>query len=327
MSFSDDETLTDDATLEQAAHWLSHLKGAAPNGARDAELQAWLARDPRHAAALDLMLETWEASAPLAQTPIVRSELEGIERRSAARRRRSRMRLWAPVGGLVAAGVALAILVFPPARDHVYRTAVGEIASVTLGDHSRVWLDTHSTVEVALSPLRRDVRLEQGAAEFQVAHDAARPFVVSTPEADVRATGTDFSVRRDAGATRVVLAQGAVIVTRRADGAQTLMHAGQALRLPATGPSTLTETDPQSDLAWRDGRLVFYRRPLSEVVAEFARYGAQPVRFADPAAGRVTVSGTYRAKDFAYFLKAMSAIYGLRFHTDNKAEIIARSRG
>jgi transmembrane sensor len=316
--------MAEDDILEEAALWLSRMRADAfgPEQARD--LKIWLARDPRNTAALDVMMAVWDQAAPLAQTPVVKAELERVERRAA---QRARMQWSWGGGGLAAAGMAVAALIFVQPREQTYRTAVGQVVSIALADHSTVWLDTNTQVKVALSPVSRHVVLERGAAEFQVAHDAVRPFSVSTPSADIRDTGTDFFVRRDADDARVVLISGAVTITRPDGAVQTGLRPGQALRIPRAGPMSLSEAVPEAEMAWRDGRLVFYQRPLADVVAEFARYEHLTVRFADPAAGRLSVSGTYRAKDFNSFLKAMIRLYGIDSYTDNKAEVVIRSPG
>ncbi len=314
----------EDETLEEAAVWLSRMRADAFGPEAAQELKLWLARDPRNTAALDVMMAVWDRAAPLAETPVVKTELERLKRRAT---QRTRVQWGVGVGGLVAAGMAVAAFVFIQPREQTYRTAVGQVTSIALADHSTVWLDTNTQVKVALSPVSRRVVIERGAAEFQVAHDALRPFSVSTPGAEIRDTGTDFFVRLDADDARVVLISGAVAITRQDGAVQAGLRPGQALRIPRVGPMALSEAAPAAEMAWRDGRLVFFQRPLADVVAEFARYGRLTVRFADPTAARLSVSGTYQAKDFDSFLKAMGRLYGIGFYTDNKAQVVIRSRG
>jgi transmembrane sensor len=222
----------EDEILEEAAHWLSRMQSDSfgPEEARD--LRAWLVRDPRHTAALDLMMTTWDRSAALADTPVVKQALQRSKRRAA---KPTRVQWGWGFGGLAAAGMAVAALVFVRPQEQIYRTAVGQVASVTLADHSRVWLDTDTVLKVAVSPTSRRAVLERGAAEFQVEHDALRPFSVSTPGADIRDVGTDFFVRLDADDARVVLISGAVEVRRQDGAVEDQLRPGQGLRIPRTG--------------------------------------------------------------------------------------------
>ena len=72
-----------------------------------------------------------------------------------------------------------------------------------LPDGSFASLNTASRVSVRFTPERRAVRLEEGEAWYQVAHDRARPFVVEAGPVRVQAVGTAFSVRRREGGVDV----------------------------------------------------------------------------------------------------------------------------
>ena len=59
---------------------------------------------------------------------------------------------------------------------------------------------------------KEDPVLLRGEARFQVAKNPARPFVVATREARVRAVGTLFNVRTDGAVTDVAVLEGRVEV-------------------------------------------------------------------------------------------------------------------
>jgi len=314
-------TTPDDQALEAASHWVAVLKRGEP-GARDRRaLKAWLAKDAANAAALDLMLEVWDNLEPL------RRRADGMVRTQAKPYRRPKPPavIWAPVSGLAVAGLA-AVLLLPPTPVQTYTTGLGEMKSIALADHSTVWLNTNSRLSVALSPFGRKLTLERGEGEFKVAHEAWRPFIVSTSNASVRATGTDFSVRADADGSRVVLVQGRVTVSRRDDGQVADLHAGTVLVAPVSGAFRLSKADPDADLAWRRGQLVFYEQPIADVVQEFARYTGVKVRFVDAAARRTRISGAFRATDFKAFLRDVAALYHIHSSTDKNAEVLIGSK-
>jgi transmembrane sensor len=118
------------------------------------------------------------------------------------------------------------------------------------------------------------------------------------------------------------LVQGTVTVRRDDDGRTQAITAGSSLLAPATGAFQLTQADPQTDLAWRRGELVFFERPMGEVVAEFARYTGVKVRFADPAVQRVLVSGAFRATDFHAFLRDVAILYHIHSSTDDGRDVV-----
>jgi transmembrane sensor len=312
-----------DQALEVAARWVTVLRRGQPSARDRRALQAWLQADTANAAALDMMLDVWDRLEPL------RPRAAGMALTASRRKPRPVggaatiwAGIWAPLGGLAAAGLAAAVLIWPPSSQATYATAVGEMKSIALSDHSQIWLNTGSRLKVKLTPFGRQLALEQGEAEFKVAHERFRAFVVSTPTASVRATGTDFSVRTETDGARVVLVQGTVTVRRNDDGRAQAITAGSSLMAPTTGAFQLTQADPQADLAWRRGELVFYERPLGEVAAEFARYTGVKVRFADPSAPRVRISGAFRATDFKSFLRDIAILYHIHSSTDDSRDVV-----
>jgi len=315
-------TTPDDQALEAASHWVAVLKRGEPSVRDRRALKAWLARDAANAAALNLMLEVWDRLEPL------RHRADGMVRTPAKTTRTTQGQrsalIWAPVGGLALAGLAAALLLAPPSVQ-TYTTGLGEMKSIALADHSTVWLNTDSRLSVALSPFGRRLKLERGEGEFKVAHEALRPFIVSTANASVRATGTDFSVRAEPDGSRIVLVQGRVKVSRSDDGETADLRAGTVLVAPVKGAFRLSKADPDADLAWRRGQLVFSDRPIGEVVQEFARYTGVKVRFTDEAARRTRISGAFRATDFKAFLRDVSMLYHIRSSTDKDAEVVIGS--
>jgi transmembrane sensor len=125
---------------------------------------------------------------------------------------RSPRLLWsaaASVALAIAAGAALYVHSMGP---DVYATALGEQRSVRLEDGSIVTLNAQSTIEVAFSDARRDVRLLSGEVLFDVEKDPARPFQVLASGTTIRAVGTAFNVRHRGEGTTVTVVEGTVEV-------------------------------------------------------------------------------------------------------------------
>jgi transmembrane sensor len=197
-------------------------------------------------------------------------------------------------------------------------TAVGEQRAISLEDGSLVQLNTATRLVVAFAPRARRVRLDSGEARFTVAHDAARPFIVTTPQASVRAVGTVFNVQTAPSGTSVAVLQGHVEVATHDSGSSAPESAaGNPVRAAvAASPRELdlfvgqrAAVSPAGRItfgagpslervrAWTDGRLVFRNETLADLVAEFNRYHTHPLRIADPALAGVRVSGTFAADD------------------------------
>lgn len=139
--------------------------------------------------------------------------------REAARRSlRVRTLSYAAAAGLIAIGLASALLSFgvlPQWRQghFAYSTAPGERKEFALRDGSRVTLDADSALNVDFTAGHRSLNLARGEAYFQVAKDPARPFVVNASGTQVRAIGTQFDVRIADRRMVVAVVEGAVQLT------------------------------------------------------------------------------------------------------------------
>jgi ferric-dicitrate binding protein FerR (iron transport regulator) len=197
------------------------------------------------------------------------------------------------------------------------QTAVGEQRSVVLGDGSLVTLNTSSSIEVHLAKDRRTVKLLAGEALFQVAHDAKRPFDVTTGDTTVRAVGTQFDVDRRAASTTVTVVEGQVAVLTAPDGT----HGGKQTTLPLSAGEQLTlaprsarqpvRTDVATAIAWTQRKLIFEHRQLGEVAAEFNRYNRQIIEIRSAELRNQEVTGVFQANDPGSFLTFLSRLPGV----------------
>uniref|UniRef100_UPI000D402F61 FecR family protein n=1 Tax=unclassified Variovorax TaxID=663243 RepID=UPI000D402F61 len=233
-----------------------------------------------------------------------------------------------------------------------FATARGQLLDVTLPDGSRLQLDTATRAEVTLYRQRREVRLPQGQSAFQVQSDPDRPFDVLAGPLRITVLGTRFSVRYTAdaavpggapGSVRVAVEEGRVRVapasapvdTGHGDdgadaplvaGAGVLLTAGQAVSADSSGHlSAVAPTTAAAFAPWRNGRIAFDDMPLSEVLAEFERYGDTRLRIADPAVARLRISGSADARQPGNFARALphALPVALRDTADGQREIVA----
>ena len=197
------------------------------------------------------------------------------------------------------------------------QTAVGEQRSVVLGDGSLVTLNTSSSIEVRLAKDRRTVKLLAGEALFQVAHDATRPFDVTTGDTTVRAVGTQFNVDRRAASTTVTVVEGQVAVFTATDGAQQgtqaalPLGAGEQLTLAPRSVRHPVRADVATAIAWTQRKLIFEHRQLGEVAAEFNRYNRQIIEIRSVELRNQEVTGVFQANDPGSFLTFLSRLPGV----------------
>lgn len=205
--------------------------------------------------------------------------------------------------------------------SQTFVTARGQLLDVTLPDGSNLQLDTATRAEVSLYRQRREVRLPQGQGAFQVQADPGRPFDVLAGPLRITVLGTRFSVRYTAdadvpGGVRVAVEEGRVKVAPAsapvdaddplAGGAGVLLTAGQAVNADSSGHiDAVSQVSTAAFAPWRDGRIAFDNTPLSEVLAEFERYGDTHLRIADPAIARMRISGSVDARKVENFALAL----------------------
>lgn len=229
---------------------------------------------------------------------------------------------------LAAAAVILVVLgigfgLWPPQSS--YRTAVGGLASVPMSDGSKVTLNTDSQIRVDVTRHERRVDLERGEAFFEVARDAARPFVVHAGNKTVVAVGTKFSVRREGDVLQVVVTEGKVRI--ESSGVPQAVVAGTVARASDAGVLLKKEdlAEAEESLSWRTGTLVFREMTLAEAVAEFNRYNTRKIVIEDSAVGSLEVAGSFRADNVDAFVRLLAQGYPLRVEEWDD-ELIIRAR-
>ncbi len=289
-----------DALFEEAVSWLTRLREPGARAADRAAFARWRA-DPRHAAAYA------QAERLLGALGQPAAELARQSPAMVPSRRRGRRRLAAAA---IAAALALATWLgtggFDDLRsDHV--TAVGERETVTLDDGSALVLNTDSALAMDLAGAVRHVALHRGEAFFRVAADATRPFVVTTPDGEIRVTGTAFNVRAVDGRSVVSVVEGVVEVTAAAGGRAVRLGPGQQIAMADGGAAPVTGFDATAVTAWQRGQVVFYRTRLGDVVDELNRYQHGRLLVLSQHARELRVTGVFDTAEPAAVIEMIEA--------------------
>lgn len=295
----------------EASAWLARLHGPR-GGEAEGALQDWLKADPAHQEAFERATELWEILPGAAGFDAAPSR--------PASRRFVPLAIAASLAVLAGAGAMTAFLNQPLTFD----TRTGEQRTAALDDGSRISLNTDSQVTVKFARDERAVSLERGEAMFDVAHDAARPFIVRAGDERIKALGTSFIVRRDGDRVRVTLLSGKVEVARVGERSRVLAVLAPGERVSAT-PDTVPVLDrPSLDAitAWRRGELRFRDTPLFEAVAEVNRYGRQRVIVNDARLASLPISGVFATDDPAEFAAAVAQLHGLRVQREGEAVVL-----
>ena len=309
---------------ESASLWAARLDGGVLSKQEQAELEAWLAEGPDRRALLEAYCEV---SAELDQ--VLPALAAGGRMVVPPRARPARARWtpgWVAAGAFAAAAVAAAAvwMGWPGARPERMASPVAQRRAFTLADGTRVELNANTSILVENGRAERRVRLADGEAFFEVTKDKARPFIVETPAGSVRVTGTRFDVRTEAASELVVTVVEGSVQVRTGDAA-----AAQPAEPVALGPgdrldagkagvrlSALSSGSLDDALAWRDGQIVFHGVPLSQALAQFARYHGRTLTATDGAA-TLRISARMRLDDLdGFFASLEKALPQVRVERD-----------
>ena len=324
---------------EEAGAWIVLIDQRPLTKEEALELQQWMGRSAFHRAYLEKLARNWDAMSILQELadmfPIANHEHEvsvpdvvpDEQRQSYGNRLAYWFRPSVWVAGLSVAFILSITLFWPTEVSYIeYQTDIGEQASWQLKDGSQLKLNTNSQVELDFSEGVRMVRLLQGEANFDVAKNPNRPFVVYAGSGMVWAVGTAFNVRYNAsGIVDVTVTEGTVKVYAEADVEklssdpvteplrEAIATAGQSVQYKEViQPETaVTHAELDKKLAWHQGNLVFSGETLEQVLTEISRYTDKELIINDPDIRHIQIGGYYRTDDIAALLDTLSKGFGL----------------
>ncbi|KDC59110.1 sigma factor regulatory protein, FecR/PupR family [Bordetella bronchiseptica MBORD591] len=319
----------DPAIDDEAMRWYLALRETGADDPDHAPLRArfrgWLEQDPRHRPAYDACARDWARLAPLQAH--YRATRPGARRQRGAWRAACALALVlvvATIGGLAWQAHTYADISLLGARQ--FDTPLEQTAALRMRDGTRVDMDVGTTLTVAYDDARREVVLESGAAFFDVARDAQRPFLIRTPAGEVHVLGTAFEVQRLADGLLVNVARGHVRIAAPENPAGVELLAGQSVRLRQSRFDAVRPIGVNQVAAWRHNRLVFDNRTLGEVAQAITRRGDWTVHV-DPAAARLPITLAVQLNDVANSLQALPEILAVDVvRTGRTLTISARSR-
>jgi transmembrane sensor len=180
-------------------------------------------------------------------------------------------------------------------ESQTYAATAAVPRRIALLDGSVVDLNTNTRLQVQYSTGERRLNLTAGEAHFRVAHNAARPFIVTAHGISVRAVGTAFDVRLLGDNVDVLVTEGKVEIDRKAASAlfsrnvtiiPQLAAGERILVMPSLVSVPRVENVPAAAvhalLCWQDQMTNFVDVPLREMVARINRCNLTQLVIEDP---------------------------------------------
>ena len=341
---------------QTAFEWRVLIDSGNPSPEDLAQFRSWHEASPLHADAYDRATSVFEALGTLTEQELDPDNRPLPADQAVAAPRANRF-LW-PLGtpvrlGAIAACLAIvavsAFIAFQALRPEVpaaiaappitasHETGVGETRTVSLPDGSELTLGASSVLSVSMSNTKRELTLHRGAALFDVAPDANRPFSVAAGDLTATALGTVFAVRNNGGVMRLAVSEGRVeagypfildgvpsnLISRRE------IQAGQQIiATKARGLSSIKALRQTNFGAWREDRLTYVGATLDELVADANRYSERKITVSQDvqALDDLTVTVTFEGKDIDTMLATFPDMFPVDVDTSSPDQIVIRRR-
>ena len=352
MNAPDPRFPLDDAIEPAAAEWLvRHDRGLTP--AQQDEFLSWLTVSAAHRESFERHRTMWGDFNALTQwrpehgtTP--NPDLLARHRRPAPWRRPLPLLL------ATAAAIALTFWLVPAAGPRADASLTFETATYRqekLPDGSVLDLNRGAHVVVQFSATERRVLLVQGEAQFAVAKNPARPFVVRAGGVDVRAVGTAFNVKLIGPNLEVLVTEGTVHVSQQTAvvpptstatgasagaaptaapvvlaaltaGQRTVIPVATVIAPPVVVPASVPEIARLLD--WQPRLLDFDSTPLAEVVETFNRRNPQRLVIGDEELRALTIVASIRSDNVESFVRLLEGTMGVKADRTQAGEIVLR---
>ncbi|MCF7688011.1 MAG: FecR domain-containing protein [Cephaloticoccus sp.] len=329
---------------QEAALWVLRQDRGLTAEEQDAFSQ-WLAENPLHREALAAHRWGWEELDRLAglqatvHAPPDPDLLQPTRRRAWGRiirlSRQTQKILW-PLAA--AAALATGYFMWRPVKEEKMDLAppstalAAPIEQRTLEDGSVVELNRGAALVVAYTAQERRITLTRGEANFKVAKNPNRPFIVNAGGVEVRAVGTAFNVRLDNTAVEVLVTEGRVRVDQTIGSTDTvavpLLEAGNravvALSPAAPAPEveSLTPVQVEERLAWQPRLLDFTDAPMRDIVAEFNRRNPVRLVLGSSELADMRLSANFRSDNVEGFVRLMESNFGMQSEWKGETQIV-----
>lgn len=196
---------------------------------------------------------------------------------------------------------------------------------LSLPDGSQVWLNATSSIRFPTAFIGNERRVEiTGEAYFEVAKDAARPFVVAVNNAEVRVLGTHFNINayNDEEEIKTTLLEGSVRFVNASE--HILLKPGQQSQLSKQGIIRLENSvNVEEVIAWKNGRFNFEGTGIEMVMRQLARWYDVDIAY-NGKTDELFFAEMPRDIKLSDALKALELTGKIRFEIEGKKIIVMR---
>ena len=196
-----------------------------------------------------------------------------------------------------------------------------------LSDGTNVWLNASSSIKYPAVFAGNERRVEiTGEAYFEVAHNAAKPFMVIAQGQKVEVLGTHFNINAytNEPVIKTTLLEGSVKVT---DNTKVIIltpgeQAQVQLGATANEIKVLDNVDTSEAIAWKNGLFQFNKASIESIMRQVARWYDVDINYSNNKIPSKTFTGSIsRNSSASQFLQILSYT-GLHFEIAGKKVIV-----
>jgi transmembrane sensor len=208
-------------------------------------------------------------------------------------------------------------------------SSVDAITKVALPDGSNVWLNHSSTLKfpATFEGDSRTVELK-GEGYFEVAHHPDIPFVVKVGEINVVARGTTFNILAYPEEDRIEtsLIKGKVDVQKRGSDGQIVPLIEMKPNDLAIYQKTIKKISTQTicddrNFAWKEGKLIFNKAPMGDVVKRLSRWFNVDIQISDPKILELSYTATFKNETLPQVMELLSMVSPISYSISNRKEM------
>ena len=208
-------------------------------------------------------------------------------------------------------------------------SSVDAITKITLPDGSNVWLNHSSSLKYPslFQDNTRHVELK-GEGYFEVVANAKKPFIVTSGEIQIKALGTAFNIMAypDEDKIETSLIKGKVELQRKEPDGEVIT----LLKMKPTDLAVFQKNNKKISIrtinddryfSWKDGKLVFEKEPMGDVVKKLSRWFNVDIQIKDPALHELTYTATFVHETLPQVMELISLVSPVSYSITERKEI------
>lgn len=194
-----------------------------------------------------------------------------------------------------------------------------------LADGTNVWLNAASSIKFPTAFTGNDRRVEiTGEAYFEVAHNAAKPFRVTSSGQTVEVLGTHFNINAyaDEPSVKTTLLEGKVKIRAANNQVRLLQKGQQAVLNPLEFKVTPIETE--AAIAWKNGLFTFEDDDIQHIMRMISRWYNVDISYSGPPVDDIFSGSISRFSNASEVLKTLQLTGKVHFKIQGRQIIVSK---